>query len=85
MSACPACRWVSAVTRTTMWCSVTSLCSAGHHGTCPIASSGSAAIVASECAHARRYSPTICSRVSSALAHMSAVGSSGSNSGSGSP
>ena len=31
-------------------------------------------IVASECAQVRRYSPTICSRVSSAVAHMSADG-----------
>ena len=40
-------------------CNVTSLRSSGHHGTEPTASSASTSIVASECAHARWYSPTI--------------------------
>src|SRR5450759_1796662 len=81
MSACPACLWVSAIMWIKIWCSVTSLRSSGHHCTWPIASSASVSIVASECAHARWHSPTICSRDSSAVAHMSALGSAPSATG----
>ena len=47
MSACPACRLVSATMWTRIRCRVTSLRSSGHQGTCPIASSPSASMVAS--------------------------------------
>lgn len=73
MSACPACRWVSAVMWTRLWCSVTALRSP--HGTRPTASSGSAAMVPSACAQAARYCPAISSRLSSGVAQKSAFGS----------
>jgi DNA invertase Pin-like site-specific DNA recombinase len=56
----------------------TSRRSLGHHGTRPAASSASAVIVASECSHTRRYRSTTSSRDSSAVAHMSALGSASS-------
>jgi catechol 2,3-dioxygenase-like lactoylglutathione lyase family enzyme len=60
ISACPACRSVSAMTWTRILCSVASLWSP-HHGRCPTVSSAVVSMVASECAHARRYNPTISS------------------------
>jgi hypothetical protein len=44
----------------------------GHQGTWPGASMSRAAIVASECSHARLYRSTISARDSSSLAHLSA-------------
>ncbi|CAM5729181.1 hypothetical protein SHIRM173S_12432 [Streptomyces hirsutus] len=52
MSAWPACRWVSAITRTRRWCSVVPP-SFGHHGTWPTVSSASAANLLSACSQAR--------------------------------
>jgi DNA-binding MarR family transcriptional regulator/GNAT superfamily N-acetyltransferase len=80
MSACPACRSVSAIMWTRIRCRVTSRRSCGHQGTWPMASRARALIVASECAQARWYRPTISARDSSGVAHMSALGSAPSSS-----
>src|ERR1700683_868360 len=75
MSAWPACRWVSVAMRTRAQCSVSWFASAGHQGTWPIASSGSASMVAAGGPEPRRYRPVMRSRDSSGAANISDCGS----------
>ena len=74
MSACPACRCVSAIMCTRMRCRVTS-CPPGRHQATGRASRSSASIVASEWAQACWYQPVMYSRDSSAVAHSSTFSS----------